>query len=100
MLDLLNQPKARLSNVRDRGPCDGIAIPADRKFTRARHTDPERLDDARPVFEQMLGYADHLGLFAEQTGNSGEALGNFPKAFTHLGLISAAFNHDRALGAR
>ena len=38
------------------------------------------------------------GLYAEQTGPSGEALGNFPQAFTHLALISAAFNLDRALG--
>ena len=48
----------------------------------------------------MLSYANHLGLYGEQTGNSGEALGNFPQAFTHLALISAAFNLDRALGAR
>ena len=48
----------------------------------------------------MLGYANHLGLYAEQTGPSGEALGNFPQAFTHLALISAAFNLDRALGGR
>jgi GH15 family glucan-1,4-alpha-glucosidase len=47
----------------------------------------------------MLGYANHLGLYAEQTGNSGEALGNFPQAL-HLALISAAFNLDRALGSR
>jgi GH15 family glucan-1,4-alpha-glucosidase len=46
----------------------------------------------------MLGYGNHLGLYAEQTGPSGEALGNFPQAFTHLALISAAFNLDRALG--
>ena len=46
----------------------------------------------------MLGYSNHLGLYAEQTGTSGEALGNFPQAFTHLGLISAAFNLDKALG--
>jgi GH15 family glucan-1,4-alpha-glucosidase len=45
----------------------------------------------------MLGYANHLGLYAEQVGSSGEAVGNFPQAFTHLGLISAAFNLDRAL---
>lgn len=38
-----------------------------------------------------------LGLYAEQTGPSGEAMGNFPQAFTHLALISAAFNLDRAL---
>jgi GH15 family glucan-1,4-alpha-glucosidase len=69
-------------------------------LTRAGRTDPARLEEARLLFEQMLGYANHLGLFAEQTGNSGEALGNYPQAFTHLGLISAAFNLDRALGPR
>jgi GH15 family glucan-1,4-alpha-glucosidase len=69
-------------------------------LTRAGRTDPARLDDARLLFEQMLGYANHLGLFAEQTGSSGEALGNYPQAFTHLALISAAFNLDRALGSR
>ena len=68
-------------------------------LTRAGRTDPARLEDARLLFEQMLGYANHLGLYAEQTGNSGEALGNFPQAFTHLALISAAFNLDRALGS-
>jgi GH15 family glucan-1,4-alpha-glucosidase len=46
----------------------------------------------------MLGFANHLGLYAEETGPHGEALGNFPQAFTHLALISAAFNLDRALG--
>lgn len=69
-------------------------------LTRAGHTDPRRLADARLLFEQMLGYGNHLGLYAEQTGPSGEALGNFPQAFTHLGLISAAFNLDRALAGR
>ena len=69
-------------------------------LTRAGHTDRACLDEARLLFEQMLGYANHLGLYAEQTGNSGEALGNFPQAFTHLALISAAFNLDRALGSR
>ncbi|WP_217913434.1 glycoside hydrolase family 15 protein [Miltoncostaea marina] len=57
-----------------------------------------RLDDARLVFEKMLTYANPVGLFAEQVGDSGEALGNFPQAFTHLGLISAAWDLDRALG--
>ena len=47
----------------------------------------------------MLGYGNHLGLYAEETGTRGEALGNFPLAFTHLSLISAAFNLDRTLGA-
>jgi hypothetical protein len=44
------------------------------------------------MFEQVLGYANHLGLYSEQTGASGEALGNFPQAFTHLALISAALS--------
>lgn len=57
-----------------------------------------RLEKARLIFEKMLGYANHLGLYAEQTGACGEALGNFPQAFIHLGLISAAFNLNRALG--
>jgi GH15 family glucan-1,4-alpha-glucosidase len=69
-------------------------------LTRAGQTDPARLEDARLLFEQMLGYANHLGLYAEQTGASGEAIGNFPQAFTHLALISAAFNLNRALGTR
>jgi GH15 family glucan-1,4-alpha-glucosidase len=56
-----------------------------------------RIDDARHMFEQMLGYANHLGLFAEETGERGQALGNYPQAFTHLALISAAFNLDRIL---
>jgi GH15 family glucan-1,4-alpha-glucosidase len=67
-------------------------------LTRAGRTIPEKLDQARLLFERMLGYANHLGLYAEQTGSQGEALGNFPQAFTHLALISAAFNLDRALG--
>ena len=67
-------------------------------LTRAGRTDPDRLEDARLLFEQMLGYANHLGLYAEQTGPSGEALGNFPQALTHLALISAAVNLDRVLG--
>jgi len=67
-------------------------------MTRAGQADRSRLEDARLMFEQMLGYANHLGLYAEETGHHGEALGNFPQAFTHLALISAAFNLDRALG--
>jgi GH15 family glucan-1,4-alpha-glucosidase len=57
-----------------------------------------RVEEARLVFEKMLTYANHLGLYAEEVGPSGEALGNFPQAFTHLALISAAFNLDRQLG--
>ena len=67
-------------------------------LTRAGRVDRHRLDEARLLFEQMIGYGNHLGLYAEQTGHHGEALGNFPQAFTHLALISAAFNLDRALG--
>ena len=69
-------------------------------LTRAGRTDPKKLDEARLIFERMLGYANHLGLYAEETGPSGEALGNFPQAFTHLSLISAAYNLDKALGQR
>lgn len=47
-------------------------------------------EKAREYFEKMPGYANHLGLYAEQLGMKGEFLGNFPQAFTHLGLISAA----------
>jgi GH15 family glucan-1,4-alpha-glucosidase len=56
-----------------------------------------RLSQARHMFEQMLTYANHLGLYAEEVGPAGEALGNFPQAFTHLALISSAVNLDRAL---
>jgi GH15 family glucan-1,4-alpha-glucosidase len=56
------------------------------------------LDDARLVFEKMLTYANHLGLYGEEIGPTGEQLGNFPQAFTHLALISAAVNLDRQLG--
>jgi GH15 family glucan-1,4-alpha-glucosidase len=69
-------------------------------LTRAGRTDPKRLDQARLLFEGMLGHANHLGLYSEETGASGEALGNFPQAFTHLALISAAFNLDRSLGSQ
>jgi GH15 family glucan-1,4-alpha-glucosidase len=57
-----------------------------------------KLDDARFIFEKMLTYANHLGLYAEETGPCGEALGNYPQAFTHMGLISAAWKLDRKLG--
>lgn len=58
------------------------------------------VDKARYYFEKMLGYANHLGLFPEELGPAGEHLGNFPQAFTHLGLISAAHYLDRALSHR
>jgi len=58
-----------------------------------------RLEEARVIFERMLGYANHLGLYSEEISPRGNARGNFPQAFTHLALISAAVNLDRALGA-
>jgi GH15 family glucan-1,4-alpha-glucosidase len=66
-------------------------------LTRAGRTDRRKLAHARLLFERMLGYANHLGLYAEQTSITGEALGNYPQALTHLALISAAFNLDRTL---
>ena len=56
-----------------------------------------RLEEARLTFEKMLGYANHLGLYAEEIGLTGEALGNFPQALTHLALISAAVNISHLL---
>ncbi|MEU9320265.1 glycoside hydrolase family 15 protein [Streptomyces sp. NPDC048295] len=58
-----------------------------------------RLRKARYTFEKMLTYANHVGLFAEEIGPSGEQLGNFPQAFTHLSLITAARTLDEALDA-
>ena len=58
------------------------------------------VEKARFLFEKMLGYANHVGLYAEQVGPSGEHLGNFPQAFTHLALISAAFDLDRRLSGQ
>ncbi|MFI5798779.1 glycoside hydrolase family 15 protein [Streptomyces sp. NPDC051677] len=56
-----------------------------------------RLPQARYTFEKMHTYANHVGLFAEEIGPSGEQLGNFPQAFTHLSLIMAATTLDEAL---
>jgi GH15 family glucan-1,4-alpha-glucosidase len=56
-----------------------------------------RVEEARLIFEKMLTYASPLGLYSEELGPSGEFLGNFPQAFTHIGCISAAVNLDRAL---
>jgi GH15 family glucan-1,4-alpha-glucosidase len=66
-------------------------------LTRAGSTDRRKLERARLLFERMLGYANHLGLYSEQTSGAGEALGNYPQALTHLSLISAAYSLDRAL---
>ena len=56
-----------------------------------------RLEEARLALEKMFSYANHLGLYAEEVGPSGEALGNFPQAFTHLALISATVHLDNVL---
>ncbi|HYO74532.1 MAG TPA: glycoside hydrolase family 15 protein, partial [Archangium sp.] len=119
MLDLLRQPPARGGLASDglvfrydaEATEDGVSRGREGTFnlctfwlveamTRASVTRPDLLDEARLTFERMLGYANHVGLYAEQTGPSGEALGNFPQALTHLSLISAAYNLDRALGHR
>lgn len=53
--------------------------------------------EAQLLFEKLVSFANHLGLFSEQVGPQGQLLGNFPQALTHLGLISAAYSLDRAL---
>jgi GH15 family glucan-1,4-alpha-glucosidase len=60
-------------------------------LARAGRTDPKRLELAHVMFEKMLAYSNHLGLFGEQTGLRGQALGNFPQAFSHIGLVNAAW---------
>jgi GH15 family glucan-1,4-alpha-glucosidase len=57
-----------------------------------------RLEDARLVLEKMLTYANHLGLYSEEIALTGEQVGNFPQAFTHLALIDAALTLDARLG--
>jgi GH15 family glucan-1,4-alpha-glucosidase len=58
-----------------------------------------RLEEARLTLEKMQTYGNHLGLFSEEISVTGEQLGNFPQAFTHLSLINAAVNLDRHLDA-
>jgi len=82
---------------------DGLAGPREGTFSMCTFWFVEclaragRTDEARLTFEKMLTYANHLGLYAEEIGPSGEALGNFPQAFTHVALISAGYNLDRQL---
>jgi GH15 family glucan-1,4-alpha-glucosidase len=59
-----------------------------------------QLEKARVTFEKMLTYANHLGLYSEEIALTGEQIGNFPQAFTHLALIDAAITLDRALDRR
>ncbi len=58
------------------------------------------LEKAQLLFEKLLGYANHLGLYSEEIGPSGQHLGNFPQAFTHLALISTATYLDRVLSGK
>jgi GH15 family glucan-1,4-alpha-glucosidase len=57
-----------------------------------------RVAEARLAFEKMLTYANHVGLHSEQISATGELLGNFPQAFTHLALVKAADTLNRQLG--
>ena len=57
------------------------------------------MDKARVIFEKMLTYGNHLGLYSEEIALTGEQIGNFPQAFTHLSLIDAAITLDRQLDA-
>jgi GH15 family glucan-1,4-alpha-glucosidase len=59
-----------------------------------------RLAEARLAFEKMLTYANHVGLYSEEIALSGDQIGNFPQAFTHLALIDAAITLDKALDER
>jgi GH15 family glucan-1,4-alpha-glucosidase len=59
-----------------------------------------QVEKAQLLFDKMIGYANHLGLYSEQLGSSGQHLGNFPQAFTHLALISTATFLDRALSGK
>ncbi len=60
------------------------------------------VQDTRATFEQLLHYANDLGLYAEEVdAGSGDALGNYPQAFTHVGLINAALSlHEREQGVQ
>ena len=56
-----------------------------------------RIDEARSLFERLLGYASHLGLFSEEIDSQKNiSLGNFPQAFTHIALINSAYNLRKA----
>ena len=59
-----------------------------------------QLDEAVLTFEKMQTYGNHLGLYSEEIGPTGEQLGNFPQAFTHLSLINAAITLNRELDRR
>jgi GH15 family glucan-1,4-alpha-glucosidase len=66
-------------------------------LTRAGVYDKKYLIRATNIFENLLTFSNHLGMFSEEVSQGGEQLGNTPQAFSHLALISAAFNLDRAV---
>lgn len=105
MSDLTNDTLVNRYELK-RAAADGLGGQEERSFSACTFwlvealTRAGRLEEARFILERMLGYANHLGLYSEMIGLTGEALGNFPQAFTHLALISAAFNLDRKLGRR
>ncbi|KAF1979500.1 glycosyl hydrolase [Bimuria novae-zelandiae CBS 107.79] len=69
-------------------------------LTRAGTYESKYLPQAVTIFENILSFGNHLHMFSEEIARSGEQLGNTPQAFSHLALISAAFNLDRTLGGR
>jgi GH15 family glucan-1,4-alpha-glucosidase len=57
------------------------------------------VERAEALFEQLAGYANDLGLLGEEIDTAnGEQLGNFPQAYSHIGLITAAYEIDKARG--
>eukprot|EP01113_Clastostelium_recurvatum_P048203 TRINITY_DN8729_c0_g1_i1.p1 TRINITY_DN8729_c0_g1~~TRINITY_DN8729_c0_g1_i1.p1 ORF type:complete len:857 (+),score=159.57 TRINITY_DN8729_c0_g1_i1:56-2626(+) len=100
-------PSSSSSTSSSTSPAKNSSSNTNNKDNKERNHDKDTNDDdddgnmlnrARFMFEEMLAYANHLGLYGEETGLAGDSLGNFPQAFTHLSLISCAFNLDRALG--
>ena len=69
-------------------------------LTRAGMYNKKYLVRAVNIFENMLNFGNHLGMFSEEIASTGEQLGNTPQAFSHLALISAAFNLDRVTDRR
>ncbi|KAJ2784906.1 hypothetical protein H4R18_000831 [Coemansia javaensis] len=69
-------------------------------LSRASKADVTFLYKAQVIIDEMITHGNHVGLFSEEIDKTGKHLGNFPQAFTHIALISAAFNIDRALRAR
>ncbi|GAA5913485.1 hypothetical protein JCM5296_001740 [Sporobolomyces johnsonii] len=65
-------------------------------LARAGRFDKSLLSNAVVILEDFIGYTNHLGLLSEEISKGGEPLGNFPQAFSHVSLISTAFNVDRA----